>query len=681
MTPPASAATPTAIAGRHERHDDEVDDRRQDREPSERHEDDRAGSPPARRARRRGSRRATPGHGPPPRRPIHSVSGVAQAMSPAVASDDSWKPASPISAGSRHQQQRRRPAERRGRASGAARLAREQHDTGHERGPHHRRRRARERDVGDDREDRHDRPSAAAEPPGHRGDRRRDDGDVPARDRDDVADARRRERGREVAVDPVAEADQDPGRESGLGFGEDTGQRVACAAPECLEPTAGIVRARSARSASATSERPDRPDPREVLAVRRIGPRPDRPVHDRRGRRGRPPGSAAASPRRGTTRGAGLGRRASRPAGRRAATRSTRPPSSTARPRPGGSSTSRCPARHQRQPDGDECGPERDRDQRSRHEAPGRASWRSRIAARAERDRRAQVARGDLSGCDRGRDRPDREPAAPAHLADRHEILEVGERLLADELPRPEVLDGSRTAVRRATRGSWRPSPGRSRAACRAPRPWPGSGRSAPTGHAGPPAPAPPPVVDGSVAAASSRDGHADLVAVVERSGEVELAAGSVRVDTRSIATGRSDQVADPRIGRQARKTPGWSTAPTISTTRSAARDRPARTRPARDGPLGPTRRAAPIRRRRRPTRPSSSRPRARTHRSPARPPRRRRRASTAGSPISSRSVRDCPARLRARRLDRILEDAPRRRVRIHASTSPAGWSGDDAGE
>ena len=37
---------------------------------------------------------------PRPCRSSHSVSGVAQAISPAVASDDSWNPASPISPGS-----------------------------------------------------------------------------------------------------------------------------------------------------------------------------------------------------------------------------------------------------------------------------------------------------------------------------------------------------------------------------------------------------------------------------------------------------------------------------------------------------------------------------------------------------------------------------------------------------
>ena len=90
-------------AGRHrrgdERDDDEVDERRQDREPAERRRGRSAASPPARPARRRGSRRASAGRGRGRAARSSSVSGVAQAMSPAVASDDSWNPASPMRPG------------------------------------------------------------------------------------------------------------------------------------------------------------------------------------------------------------------------------------------------------------------------------------------------------------------------------------------------------------------------------------------------------------------------------------------------------------------------------------------------------------------------------------------------------------------------------------------------------
>ena len=57
-----------------------------------------------------------------------AVSGVAQAISPAVASADSWKPGVADQLRVDDEQDRRRPAERRGSAPGAAGLAREQHD-------------------------------------------------------------------------------------------------------------------------------------------------------------------------------------------------------------------------------------------------------------------------------------------------------------------------------------------------------------------------------------------------------------------------------------------------------------------------------------------------------------------------------------------------------------------------
>ena len=83
-------------------------------------------------ASQRGSR-------PRPIDSIHAVSGVAQAISPAVASDESWKPGVADQAGSRDEQERRRPAEGRGGAARAAGLAREQHDAGHQRRAHDRR--------------------------------------------------------------------------------------------------------------------------------------------------------------------------------------------------------------------------------------------------------------------------------------------------------------------------------------------------------------------------------------------------------------------------------------------------------------------------------------------------------------------------------------------------------------
>ena len=90
-------------------------------------------------------------------------------------------------------------------------------------------------------------------------DRGRDDRDVPARDRDDVADAGRRERRREVAVDPVAQADEDAGREARLGLGQDPGQGVARAPAERLEAAAQDRRGPAGRSAFATTSVPTAP--------------------------------------------------------------------------------------------------------------------------------------------------------------------------------------------------------------------------------------------------------------------------------------------------------------------------------------------------------------------------------------------------------------------------------------
>ena len=53
----------------------------------------------------------------------------------------------------------------------------------------------------------------------------RDDRDVPAGDRNHVAHAGRREICRELAVDSLPKADQDPGREPRFGFGQHARER------------------------------------------------------------------------------------------------------------------------------------------------------------------------------------------------------------------------------------------------------------------------------------------------------------------------------------------------------------------------------------------------------------------------------------------------------------------------
>ena len=173
------------------------------------------------------------------------------------------------------------PAERGGCAARAPGLAGEQHDPRHQRGPDDGRGCAGECHVRDDREDRHHRPSSAPETAGRGGDGRRNDRDVPAGDRDDVADPGGRERGREVAVDAVAQADEDACREARLGLGQDAGQRVAGATPQAFEPAAEVLGSRLHLERPGR-ERADRPDPLQVLPVCRIGTFADRPVdHDR----------------------------------------------------------------------------------------------------------------------------------------------------------------------------------------------------------------------------------------------------------------------------------------------------------------------------------------------------------------------------------------------------------------
>ena len=167
----------------------------------------------------------------------------------------------------RQQEQDDGPAERDDGRARAARLAGDQGDRGHDGRPNDGRRGACGDRVGDDRDQGGDGPAAAAESTSEeRGHHRRHDRDVPARDRDDVAHPGGRERGREVAVDPVAEADEDPGGEAGLGLGQRPGQGVARGPPQALD------RARRGPVAAESLERPcpqrrGDADPAQVRAV------------------------------------------------------------------------------------------------------------------------------------------------------------------------------------------------------------------------------------------------------------------------------------------------------------------------------------------------------------------------------------------------------------------------------
>ena len=211
-------------------------------------------------------------------------------------------------------------------------LAREEHDAGHRRGPQRPTADAPAKsDVGDDRDGGDHGSSPTPEPAGEGGDRRRDDRDVPARDRDDVADAGRREGCREVAVDPVAQADEDPCRQAGLRLRKDARQR-ASPAPRRIDSSAVAGSTGRSRSTSAPRvEGSPRSGPGEVVAVRTVGSTPDTAVDlhaitrfDRRVARQR---RRPAGTRSRRLRPCG----ASPPACRPAAIRSTRRSSSTAR--------------------------------------------------------------------------------------------------------------------------------------------------------------------------------------------------------------------------------------------------------------------------------------------------------------------------------------------------------------
>ena len=141
---------------------------------------------------------------------------------------------------------------------------------------------------------------------------------------------------------------EDPGRETGLGFGQDARRgRRRHARRSVLETSAGVRRAPARPSSVRDVSVPTAPIRSRYCAVRRVGPRPDRSVDDDAVARDDDRDSAEAWPRPGTA-----GRRpaastgASPSAGRRAATRSPRRRASTGRRRPGGRSSGGGRRRH-----------------------------------------------------------------------------------------------------------------------------------------------------------------------------------------------------------------------------------------------------------------------------------------------------------------------------------------------
>jgi len=250
---------------RDQRHDHEVDEWRDQREAAEVQQDDwrRRGlggeghaedlSQPAAWAARLGPgeaarQRRAPGQDPGRRQDRQAEAGVAD---PGRVEE---------------QQRRHRPAQGRGRRPGTAELAREQRDTRHDAGADHGRRGPDERDVDDDRQGGENGSAAPPKPACDGAEGGRDDRDVPARDRDDVARPGGREVRRQLPIDTVPQPDQHAGRQAGLGLGHRPRQALGRDPAHVLERRAQGVLGGQDREALG-AKRADRADPGEIGAV------------------------------------------------------------------------------------------------------------------------------------------------------------------------------------------------------------------------------------------------------------------------------------------------------------------------------------------------------------------------------------------------------------------------------
>ncbi len=487
-----------------------------------------------------------------------------------MASTDSRKPASPIIAGIDEEQDGRRRPEGGGRAPGPAALAGEEHDGGHHGGADHGRGGAGGNDVRDDRHEHAERDDAPRSPAQDGPDEAADDRDVPARDRDDVADAGRREVGGERAVDAFPQPDEDARGQPCLGLGQRPSQGVASRVPERLERR----RWRADDAERPCLERPGGTRPPEVLAVRvvvgrrteparrprRTRRRHCRPGRERRRDRRRPtsrvrheaqPRDLVPVPRRPDR----LDHRRPRPvvSGSRGATAwpgpaSRRKPSRTAptpAARPGVA-----PARHR----------------------PPLAAAPA-VTRAPDRDHRGGRNAGHHAGRRAGRD-ADRDPAGARDPApDRaHGPTVTSGRIFSRaaapstlRVPRSSTVE-NRCCCRAATilAAVTGPTPGSVSscsgvAALRSMRP----GAVDPPPGAGPARapPGPPPAVG------LAADGDVHLVAVLERGREVELPIRAVGVHARPEAARRGDRRRRSARPGGSRYTPGATTAPPTSTT------------------------------------------------------------------------------------------------------------------
>jgi hypothetical protein len=322
------------------------------------------------------------------------------------------------------QENGRGPAERGRRPTRPSGLAGEEHDAGHRRGPHDRRRGAGEQHVADDRDDENRGSSSPADAARKGGDRRRDDRDVPARDRHDMARADGREVRRQIAIDPVAQPDHDPGGEARLRLRDRGGEGIAGPTPEPLERRARPGHRRLHRQRSRANRR-RHVGPPEIVAIRPVWRRFERAVdrHDQAGldlriageRRGDEPGPGAHAIRTGDD---SEGRDLLAVAIGSTALDDRGPWPTTLRELVGRDRAGIDRARHEPEPDRQRT----DRDGQRRPSALPRSPDRSRFRAGNRAGRERQRRRHDRDdrrphpGRHEGRqDRPDREPAACAH--------------------------------------------------------------------------------------------------------------------------------------------------------------------------------------------------------------------------------------------------------------------------
>ena len=275
-----------------------------------------AASPPGRRARRRVTRRASAGPGRPPGARSDAVQALAQARIPPVASVESWKPGVADEAPDRRRAggtppSRARPSPGRpGPSRGRAGRRPPSPPPGRPTAMRPRKRRTRRSRPTSTtaRRRRPSRPTSAATVAA-----------TIAMFQPEIATTwlapDRREGSGEVAIDAVAQADDDPGRQPGLRFGDRGRESIARGASKPLELRRRTLVASDQGQASG-EQRPIDPDPREVR--RRTGPPaaaptlPDTPTRSpgaiagnrgsvdatRTGARDRPRPVAASSPTR-----------------------------------------------------------------------------------------------------------------------------------------------------------------------------------------------------------------------------------------------------------------------------------------------------------------------------------------------------------------------------------------------